>query len=226
MTFLYISLDSFNRSYLIAPSDWDWWSSLIRRGLWNLCVVGRLGRKKKKARGEPWEGEREKRALAFSLFPSSPALFLFFDYCYIDRDTQREPMRRRELMEPYRVVPTFESVNDILWCDHSNGTYSVVLSHSDINWEFLPTGEFSHFKNGSYIKKWMDLNTCNNKAFTWLFCITQGMHVRKSYLFLSVSSKNSVVVCGSTRAENKTFIVNCTIVHFISLRHRTRVKRD
>ena len=94
------------------------------------------------------------------------------------------------------------------------------------NWEFLPTGEFSHFKNGSYIKKWMDLNTCNNKAFTWLFCTTQGMHVRKSYLFLSVSSKNSVVVCGSTRAENKTFIVNYTIVHFISLRHRTRVKRD
>ena len=94
------------------------------------------------------------------------------------------------------------------------------------NWEFLSTGEFSHFKNGSYIKKWMDLNTCNNKAFTWLFCITQGMHVRKSYLFLSVSSKNSVVVCGSTRAANKTFIINCTIVHFISLRHRSRVKRD
>ena len=93
-------------------------------------------------------------------------------------------------------------------------------------WEFLSTGEFSHFKNGSYIKKWMDRNTCNNNASTWFFCITQRMHVGKSYLFLSVSSKNSVVVCGSTRAENKTLIVNCTIVHFISLRHRTRVKRD
>ena len=28
-----------------------------------LCVVGRLGRKKKKARGARWEGEREKRGL-------------------------------------------------------------------------------------------------------------------------------------------------------------------
>ena len=145
MTFLYISLDSFNRSYLIAPSDWDWWSSFIRRGLWNLCVVGRLGGKKKKARGEPWEGEREKRAPALSLFPSSPALFLFFDYCYIDRDTQREPMRRRELMEHYRVVPTFESVNDILWCDHSNGTYSAVLSHSNICFSAVYTKKLGIF---------------------------------------------------------------------------------
>ena len=28
-----------------------------------LCVAGRLGRKKKKARGARWEGEREKRGL-------------------------------------------------------------------------------------------------------------------------------------------------------------------
>lgn len=34
-------------------------------------TVGRLGRKKKKARGAQWEGEREK------IFPSSPALFLW-----------------------------------------------------------------------------------------------------------------------------------------------------
>lgn len=58
-----------------------------------------------------------------------------------------------------------------------------------------------------------------------MFCITQEMHVGKSYLFLSVSPKNSVVACGSTRAENKTLIVNCTIVHFTILCHRTRVKR-
>ena len=43
-----------------------------------LCVVGRLGRKKKKARGARWKEEREKRSL--SLFPSSPSNFLHFDY--------------------------------------------------------------------------------------------------------------------------------------------------
>ena len=36
-------------------------TSLLRRGL--LIVMGRLGRKKKRARGARWEGEREKRGL-------------------------------------------------------------------------------------------------------------------------------------------------------------------
>ena len=40
-----------------------------------LCVVGRLGRKKKRVSGARWEGEREKRG---SLFPLSPACLLFF----------------------------------------------------------------------------------------------------------------------------------------------------
>ena len=30
------------------------------------------------------------------------------------------------------VVVTFESVDEILWCDHSNETSSVVLSHGTI----------------------------------------------------------------------------------------------
>ena len=29
----------------------------------------------------------------------------------------------------YKVVLTFESVDEILWCDHSNETSSAVLSH-------------------------------------------------------------------------------------------------
>ena len=64
-----------------------------------LCVVGRLGRKKKRARGERLEGRREKRGL-FPPFPSShcpPRAFYFLDYCYFYRDIQREPLRRREL---------------------------------------------------------------------------------------------------------------------------------
>ena len=39
-------------------------------------------RKKKRARGARWEGEERREAPAFSLFPSFPARFLFFDYCY------------------------------------------------------------------------------------------------------------------------------------------------
>ena len=32
----------------------------------------------------------------------------------------------------YKVVLTFESVDEILWCDHSNETSSTVLSHGTI----------------------------------------------------------------------------------------------
>ena len=60
-----------------------------------LCVVGRLGRKKKRARGARWE---------VSLYPSSPARFLFFRLFYFDGDTQREPLRRREDTYPLRIA--------------------------------------------------------------------------------------------------------------------------
>ena len=32
----------------------------------------------------------------------------------------------------YKMVLTFESVDEILWCDHSNETSSAVLSHGTI----------------------------------------------------------------------------------------------
>ena len=32
----------------------------------------------------------------------------------------------------YKVVLTFESVDEILWCDHSNETSSAALSHGTI----------------------------------------------------------------------------------------------
>ena len=35
-------------------------------------------------------------------------------------------------METCSVVPTFEFVNEILWCDHSNETSSQVLLHGTI----------------------------------------------------------------------------------------------
>ena len=46
-----------------------------------------LGTEKKKARGARWAR------------PPAPARFLFFDYCYFYCDTQREPLRRRELSQ-------------------------------------------------------------------------------------------------------------------------------
>ena len=64
-----------------------------------LCVMERLGRKKKRAHGERWPMGRGKREERLSPFPSShrsPRAFYFFDYCYFYRDTQREPLRRRE----------------------------------------------------------------------------------------------------------------------------------
>ena len=62
----------------------------------SLCC-GEAGEKEKeRARGMMGRGKREEPFPAFSLFPSSPARFLVFDYCYFYRDTQREPLRRRE----------------------------------------------------------------------------------------------------------------------------------
>ena len=45
-----------------------------------LCVVGRLGRKKKRARGARWEGGREKRGPPFPSSHRPPRAFYFFDY--------------------------------------------------------------------------------------------------------------------------------------------------
>ena len=73
------------------------YASLLRRGLF--VLLGGWGEKKKTARGEQWEGGREKRGL-FPPFPSSdraPRTIYFFYYCYFYRDTQPEPLRRREL---------------------------------------------------------------------------------------------------------------------------------
>ena len=36
------------------------------------------------------------------------------------------------VMETCNVVLTFKSVDEILWCDHSNDTFSALLSHGTI----------------------------------------------------------------------------------------------
>ena len=59
----------------------------------SLCSREPEEKEKESARGTMGRG---KTAPAFSLFPSSPVRFLFFDYCYFYWDTQREPLRGRE----------------------------------------------------------------------------------------------------------------------------------
>ena len=80
-----------------------------------LCIVGRAGEREKEkesARGTMGRGKkpssslpRKSGAILNALYgggsrlfplPIVPARFLFFDYCYLYWDTQREPRRRRE----------------------------------------------------------------------------------------------------------------------------------
>ena len=63
-----------------------------------LCVVGRLGERKRERAGHDGKGEERTEAPAVSLFPSSPARFPVFRLFYFDGDIQREPPRRRELL--------------------------------------------------------------------------------------------------------------------------------
>ena len=67
--------------------------SLLRRGLFVLW--GGWGERKRESAGH--DGKGEERREAVSLFPSSPARFLFFRLLIFWWDTQREPLRRREL---------------------------------------------------------------------------------------------------------------------------------
>ena len=61
-----------------------------------LCSREAGEKEKESARGTMGRG---RTAPAFSLFPSSPARFLFFDCCYFYWETLREPLRRREQVD-------------------------------------------------------------------------------------------------------------------------------
>ena len=78
-------------------------TSPLRRSLF---VLWGGWEERKRARGARWEGGRENRG--FSPFPSSHRLprafhFFFFDYCYFYRDTQREPLSRREVIHSIEI---------------------------------------------------------------------------------------------------------------------------
>ena len=44
-----------------------------------------------------WKSDEKLLIFAPIIPPSFPANFLFFDYCWFQWDTQREPLRRREV---------------------------------------------------------------------------------------------------------------------------------
>ena len=81
-------------------------TSLLLRGFFVLWR-GWGERTEESARGTMGRRKREQRIFAFSFFPSPPArfLFFFFDYCYFYRDTQREPLWRREVIHSIEIYP-------------------------------------------------------------------------------------------------------------------------
>ena len=80
----------------------------------SLCVLGRLGREKKKVHKGRWEGERKKRGLkdpAFSLFSLCTARFLYFNYCYVLLKYQAWAT----VEERRRLIQTFSVSMDSSW---------------------------------------------------------------------------------------------------------------
>ena len=59
-------------------------------------LKGGWGERQREHAGHDGKEKESREAPAFSLFPSSPAHFLFFDYCYFYWDTQRESLWRRD----------------------------------------------------------------------------------------------------------------------------------
>ena len=66
----------------------------------SLCCGEAEEKEKDSARGTMGRGMREERLPPFSSSHRPRRAFYFFDYCYLYRDTQREPLRRRESFPP------------------------------------------------------------------------------------------------------------------------------
>ena len=91
----------------------------------------------------------------------------------------------------YKVVLTFESEDEILWCDHSNETLLAVLSHGTIYiWVFYK----KRFGNCLEFSFWAlpgVKGLRNNNAF----CLTRTLHVMSSaVVFTSFHRKAEVLL--------------------------------
>lgn len=74
----------------------------------SLYRQGGLERGEKNGRGGRWAGERE------------AACFLFFNYCYFYWDTQRKPLRRREVLSNVVLSSKFVFFNTSRWLARTN----------------------------------------------------------------------------------------------------------
>ena len=64
------------------------------------------------------------------------------------------PVTPESIMETCSVVLTFESVDEILWCDHSNETSSVVLLHGTICFSIFYKTNLGFFLNFYFLHSW------------------------------------------------------------------------
>ena len=55
----------------------------------------------------------------------------------------------------YKVILTFESENQIQWCDHANESYWTVLSQSSIKFDAFFFTFAGLFKPYAFFKKWL-----------------------------------------------------------------------
>ena len=66
---------------------------------------GEAGEKEKdSARGTTGRGMREERLPPFSSSHRPRRAFYFFDYCYLYRDTQREPLREERVLVQFALI--------------------------------------------------------------------------------------------------------------------------
>ena len=78
-------------------------TSLLRRSLFVLW--GGWGERKRERAVCDGKGEEGTEAFPSSHHPPRAFRFFFFDYCYFYRDTQREPLWRREVIHSIEIYP-------------------------------------------------------------------------------------------------------------------------
>ena len=73
-------------------------------------------------------------------------LFWLVEYTKVkDRESHYNPFLPESVMETCSVVLTLKSVDEILWCDHSNETSSAVLLHCTICFSINLQNKFWYF---------------------------------------------------------------------------------
>ena len=109
----YVITPVLNTKKLQLGKPFALFTSLLRTGLFVLW--GGWGERKRERAGH--DGKGEERTEDFRLFPlpiaSRTLSIFFFDYLYFYRDTQREPLWRRDVIQSIEIYPV-DSVIHVL----------------------------------------------------------------------------------------------------------------